>query len=112
MCIRDRYICLVTNPKEDNYDFLVNPITLKMITNKDYHPSLISLEMAHNMYDLGLKNKKIINCPELGEHNNKFMKQLGYTEEDIAKMYKKEIILKINYLLFFLFLIFKDFFLE
>ena len=90
----DIYICLVTNPKEDNYDFLVNPITLKMITNKDYHPSLISLEMAHNMYDLGLKNKKIINCPELGEHNNKFMKQLGYTEEDITKMYKKKIIFK------------------
>ena len=90
----DIYICLVTNPKEDNYDFLVNPITLKMITNKDYHPSLISLEMAHNMYDLGLKNKKIINCPELGEHNNKFMKQLGYTEEDIANMYKKKIIFR------------------
>ena len=65
-----------------------------MITNKDYHPSLISLEMAHNMYDLGLKNKKVINCPKLGEHNNKFMKQLGYTEEDITKMYKKKIIFK------------------
>ena len=50
--------------------------------------------MAHNMYDLGLKNKKVINCPELGEHNNKFMKQLGYTEEDITNMYKKKIIFK------------------
>ena len=46
------------------------------------------------MYNLGLKNKKGINCPELGEHNNKFMKQLGYTEEDILKMYKKKIIFK------------------
>ena len=61
----DIYICLVTNPKEDNYDFLVNPITLKMITNKDYHPSLISLEMAHNMYDLGLKNKKAVSYTHL-----------------------------------------------
>ena len=65
-----------------------------MITNKDNHPSLISLEMAHKMYDLGLKNHKVSNCLELGEHNNKFIKQLGYTEEEILNMYKKKIIFK------------------
>ena len=65
-----------------------------MITNKDNHPSLISLEMAHNMYNLGLENHKVSNCPELGEHNNKFIKQLGYTEEEILNMYKKKIIFK------------------
>lgn len=90
----DIHICVVTNPKEDNYDFLINPLTLEMITNKDNHPSLISLEMAHNMYALGLKNHKVSNCPELGEHNNKFIKQLGYTEEEILNMYKKKIIFK------------------
>ena len=92
--IPDIHICVVTNPKEDNYDFLINPIALKMIINKDNHPSLISLEMAHNMYDLGLENHKVSNCPELGEHNNKFIKQLGYTEEEILNMYKKKIIFK------------------
>ena len=59
----DIHICVVTNPKEDNYDFLINPITLEMITNKNNHPSLISLEMAHNMFDFGLENHKVSNCP-------------------------------------------------
>ena len=50
--------------------------------------------MAHNMHGLVLKNKKVINYPELGEHNNKFMKQLDYKKEDILNMYKKKIIFK------------------
>ena len=50
--------------------------------------------MAHNMYDLGFENHKVSNCPELGEHNNKFLKQLGYTEEEILNTYKKKIIFK------------------
>ena len=72
----------------------VQSLKLNQIINKDNHPSLISLEIAHNMYDFSLKNKRVINCPELTELNNKFMKQLGYKKEDIFNMYKKIIIFK------------------
>ena len=88
----DINICVINNPREDEYDFLKNPVTWDLISDKNYHPSLISLEMAHNLYDFGLDDVQVFKFPELGEHNKYYLAQIGYSEEQIKNFYDNEII--------------------
>ena len=92
LSIIDINICVINNPREDDYDFLKNPVTWDSISDKNFHPSLISLEMAHNSYDFGLRDVKVFKFPELGEHNKYYLDQIGYTEEQIENFYDNEII--------------------
>ena len=89
---QDMFSCIVTNPREDDYDFLKNPVTWDLVSNKNSHPSLISLEMAHNLYDFGLDLVDVSKFPDLGEHNNFYLSKLGYSEKQINEFYKQEII--------------------
>ena len=91
----DIFICPVTNPREDEYDFLKNPVTWDLVTELE-HPSLISLEMGHNLYDFGLKEVRITSYPNLGEHNNLYLNNLGYSSEQIDLFYKDKIIFTEN----------------
>ena len=86
------FSCMVTNPREDDYDFLKNPVTWDLVLNKNSHPSLISLEMAHNLYNFGLELVDVFKFPDLGEHNNFYLSKLGYSEKQINELYKQEII--------------------
>lgn len=89
---QDMFSCIVTNPREDDYDFLKNPVTWDLVSNKNSHPSLISLEMAHNLYNFGLDLVDVSKFPDLGEHNNFYLSKLGYSEKQINEFYKQEII--------------------
>ena len=81
----DIHICKVNDPTIDEYDFLLNPVTWDQVTDTNDHPSLISLEIAHNMHGFGLDNVDIPNYPKLGEHNLYYLSQLGYSKEDLYK---------------------------
>ena len=81
----DIHICKVNDPTIDEYDFLLNPVTWDQVTDTNDHPSLISLEIAHNMHGFGLDNVDIPNYPKLGEHNLYYLSQLGYSKEDLNK---------------------------
>jgi len=81
----DIHICKVNDPTVDEYDFLLNPVTWDQVIDTNDHPSLISLEIAHNMHGFGLDNVDIPNYPKLGEHNFYYLSQLGYSKEDLNK---------------------------
>ena len=81
----DIFICKVNDPTIDEYDFLLNPVTWDQVTDINDHPSLISLEIAHNMHGFELEDMDIPNYPKLGEHNVYYLSQLGYSKEDLYK---------------------------
>ena len=48
--------------------------------------------MGHNLYDFGLEEIPISDYPDLGEHNNLYLYNLGYTSDQINLLYKDKII--------------------